>query len=292
MTGVRNLQEAFADYQMWATDPTPRIGFGMRWFDQPTNGGIARSEIAMFMAFSSVGKTTVALNIIRNNPGIPCLFFSLEMNWRMVAARLAAIDLGFTTRQIEADYRAGTEPEWVPGFVDRYRYLVCDDTPSITLKQASESFHRAADYLGTSPRLVVWDYLELIGGGGLLGKAEQVDKAAQKLRDWTREHDCSSLVLHQVGKGDGGADPLDLGSGRYGGYAPMDFVCGAYAPRLRNGLPAADWDACREEIWFQLLKNRSGMAAPVGVKYRLDSATMRIQEWMQPRYGFGPQEQF
>lgn len=292
MTGVRNLAEAFDDYQSWATDPTPRIGFGMSWFDQPTNGGIARSEIAMLMAFSSVGKTTVALNIIRNNPGIPCLFFSLEMNWRMVAARLAAIDRGTTTKDIEAEYRAGNTPSWVSTLVGRYRYFLCDDTPSITLKQASESFHRAADRLGAAPRLVVFDYLELIGGGGLLGKAEQVDKVAQKLRDWTREHDCSSLVLHQVGKGDGGADPLDLGSGRYGGYAPMDFVCGAYAPRLRNGLSSLEWESCRDEIWFQVLKNRSGMAAPVGERWRLDAATMRIQPWLQPVYYHGIQEQF
>jgi KaiC/GvpD/RAD55 family RecA-like ATPase len=286
---VRTLAEAFTDYELWATDPTPRIGFGMPWFDQPTNGGIGRSEIAMFMAFSSVGKTTVALNIIRNNPGIPVLFFSLEMNWRMVAARLAAIDRGITTRDIEASYRKGEPPDYIDKIVDRFRNFVCDDTPAITLKEASESFHRAADRLGTAPRLVVWDYLELIGGGGLLGKSEQVDKASQKLRDWTREHDCTTLVLHQVGKGDGGSDPLDLSSGRYGGYAPMDYVCGAYAPRLRNGISSIELAGCREEIWFQLLKNRSGQANPVGDRYRLDPATMRIQQWNLPVYKTGVQ---
>jgi hypothetical protein len=288
--GVRTLHEAFDDYELWATDPVPRIGFGMPWFDRPTNGGIARSEIAMFMAFSSVGKTTVALNIIRNNPNIPVLFFSLEMNWRMVAARLAAIEKGTTTRAIEDQYRSGERPTWIHEVAEKYSLFVCDDTPAITLKDARDSFHRAADRLGTAPRLVVWDYLELIGGGGLLGKSEQVDRASQKLRDWTREQDCASLVLHQVGKGDGGDEPMDLGSGRYGGFAPMDFVAGAYAPRLRKGISSIELSGVRDEIWFQLLKNRSGQSEPVGVRYRLHPQTMRVTEWHTPVHSQGFQQ--
>jgi hypothetical protein len=253
----------------------------MPWFDLPTGGGLARSEIAMMMAFSSVGKTTIALNILRNNPHIPSLIFSLEMHWRMVSARLAAIELPTTTSDLEHRLKAG-EP--VPELVqveNKFRGLVCDDTPAISLKQASESFEDAARELGTPPRLVFFDYLELVSGGGLMSKSEQVDKAAQKARDWARLHDCSVVLLHQVGKGEGGHEPLDLGSGRYGGFAPMDYVCGAYAPRLEKGITNERYKQVHEEIWFQLLKNRAGAANPVGVKYRLDPKTMRITPWGQ-----------
>jgi hypothetical protein len=276
---VQNLSQGFESYRAWATDPIPRIGFGMPWFDKPTGGGIARSEIAMLMAFSSVGKTTVALNIIRNNPHIPVLFFSLEMNWRMVAARLAAMELPSTTQDIETRLRNGEQIPELHHIANRYRGFVCDDTPAISLKQASESFYDATRELGTAPRLVVWDYLELIGGGGLMAKSEQVDKASQKLRDWARTHDCAVIVLHQVGKGEGGHEPLDLGSGRYGGFAPMDYVCGAYAPRLEKGITTERFEQVKEEIWFQLLKNRSGAASPGGKKYRQDSSNMRIAPW-------------
>jgi hypothetical protein len=288
MSGVQTLAEGFESYERWITDPIPRIGLGMPWFDDHTNGGIARSEVMMMMAFSSVGKTTVGLNIIRNNPNIPVLFFSLEMNWRMVAARLAAMEQGTSTRYIEQQYKAGQRPTWLQGVVDKYRGFVCDDTPAISLKEAKDSFHRATDRIGTAPRLVVWDYLELISGGGLMGKAEQVDKAAQKLRDWTREMDCASIVLHQVGKGEGGAEALDLGSGRYGGFAPMDFVAGAFAPRLEKGISQSRYEQVKEEIHFQLLKNRAGQANPVPQKYRLDSQTMRITPWAHPVFNQQP----
>jgi hypothetical protein len=284
VTGVRNLAEAFDDYRAWASDPIPRIGFGLPFFDGPTNGGIARSETAMVMAFSSVGKTTIGLNIIRNNPHIPVLFFSLEMPWRMVAARLAAIELGTTTKVIEDNFRSGQQPTYIQQVIDKYRGFYCDDTPAITLKDARDSVKRAADRLGTMPRLIIWDYLELIQGNGMLGKAEQVDKAAQKLRDFHREFDVAGCVLHQVGKGEGGAEPLDLGSGRYGGYAPMDFVVGAYAPRLKQGIAQQEFDQVKEDLYFQLLKNRSGQAEPVGKKYRLDGKTMRITEFSAPTF--------
>jgi hypothetical protein len=254
----------------------------MPWFDEPTNGGIARSEVAMFMAFSSVGKTTFALNVIRNNPHIPVLFMSLEMNWRMVAARLAAMEQGTTTRSIEQQYKTVGRPSWIQTVADKYRGFVCDDTPAISLKEAKDSFHRATDRLGTPPRLVIWDYLELVSGGGLMGKAEQVDKASQKLRDWTREMDCASIVLHQVGKGEGGAEALDLGSGRYGGFAPMDFVGSAFAPRLEKGISQSRYEQVKDEIYFQLLKNRAGAANPVPQKYRLDPETMRMTPWSHP----------
>jgi hypothetical protein len=288
---VKNLAEGFADYRSWATDPVPRIGFGLPFFDTPTGGGIARSEIAMMMAFSSVGKTTVALNIIRNNPAIPVLFFSLEMNWRMVAARLAAMEMPSTTRELEQRLRHGEHVEF-QRVVDKYRGFVCDDTPAITLKDAEQSFREATQRLGTAPRLVIWDYLELIGGSGLMGKAEQVDKASQKLRDWTRKFDCASIVLHQVGKGDGGDEPLDLGAGRYGGHAPMDFVVGAYAPRLKKGIDGAEYARVKDELWFQLLKNRSGEENPVGQKYRLDRSTLRISPYAEPMFVSGVQASF
>ena len=59
----------------------------------------------------------------------------------------------------------------------------------------------------------------------------------------------------------------------------MDYVCGAYAPRLEKGITEQRYNQVREEIWFQLLKSRSGSADPTGKKYRLDPSTMRISRW-------------
>lgn len=279
---VRNLAEGLSDLKAWASDPRPRIGFGMDFFDKPTGGGIGRSEICMFQAFSSVGKTTWALNVVRNNPDVPVLVLSLEMNWRMVAMRLVAMEVPTTTQHLESALHAGIDVPELQTVADRYHKLVCDDTPALKIRQASESFEAATEKLGEPPRLVIWDYLERVGGRSLNGKAEQIDKVAGELRDWTRKHDTASIVLHQISgtydtkNGHPGARPMSIDSGRYGGFQPMDYVVGAYAPRLDPTLGEHQLEAVREDIYFQLLKSRSGQAEPTGQRYRLDRQTMRI----------------
>ncbi len=291
MTGPRNVAAAFGELSAWVNDPTPRIGWGMPFFDGPTGGGIALGESCMLLAYSSVGKTTIGLNVIRNNPEIPTLFMSLEMGWRQVISRLTAMEHNIGTQQIEAQMKAGQGfNPYAQQVMDRYRWLICDDTPAITLKEAKNSYRKATELnSGHRPKLIVWDYMELIGGSGLLGKAEAVDRAAQKLRDFHREVDAAGIILHQVkmSSGTGGHEPLTLDDGKFGGHQPMDYVVGAYAPRLERGLSQADFERVRPELYLQLLKNRNGGAEPVGHKYHQDPISMRIDAWNQPTYSFG-----
>jgi hypothetical protein len=193
---------------------------------------------------------------------------------------------------------AGRDNPAFQATVDKFRKLVCDDTAGITIKQFDRAFEDATEAIGEPPRLILIDYLELIGGNGMLGKSEQVDKLAQQLRAWTRNHNCSTIVLHQVGKGDGGsgAEPLGLDSGRYGGFQPMDYVVGAYRPSLRRGITPQEHEECREEIVLQLLKNRAGQPFPSGEKHRMDAKTGRLSEWREQLWAPAPasyyQEEF
>lgn len=281
MAGVQTLGEGFKSLRAWATDPRPRIGIGMDWFDGATNGGLARSEVCLIQAFSSVGKTTVGLNIIWRNPEVPALVFSMEMAGRMVSVRLAAMELGLSTGEIERRLKDG-DPEMVEMLqrvADKFRGLVIDDSSSVKLKYADEAFEAASERLGTPPRLVFWDYLELLGGGGLSAKAEQVDKAMTGIRNWTKDHDTTSVVLHQLSQGTGGHKPMALHDGRYGGYQPADYVIGAYAPRLNPELTPEEQLMEQEAIYFQLLKNRAGAPSASGKKHRLHPETMRISRW-------------
>jgi hypothetical protein len=278
---LRDVRSGFLDYQKWATDPTPRIGFGLPFFDGPTRGGIAKAECAMILAYSSVGKTSIALNVIANNPKVPTLFFSIEMSWRLVVARLAAIHTGRPTWELEGMLKRGEQPIEIDHTALEFPYLLGNDQSEMSVKDMKAAVLDAGQKFGTPIRLVVIDYLELMGGAGLLGKSEQVDKAAQKIRALAKDCDCAVLVLHQVGKGDGsdGHRALSLDSGKYGGHHPMDYVIGAYAPRLNRELGEAERSGVEEELYLQLLKNRSGMAAPTGVRHRLSRTSNKLTEW-------------
>lgn len=296
MTAVlRDVRTGFEDYRTWATDPTPRIGLGLPFFDKPTRGGIAKAECAMVLAYSSVGKTSIALNMIEQNPHIPTLVVSAEMSWRLVVARLAAIHTGTPTWELEEMLKQGTLPPQIVQTSNTFPYLLGNDQSEPSVKEMKTWVTEAGQKIGKPIRLVVIDYLELIGGAGLLGKSEQVDKAATKIRSLAKDCDCSVIVLHQVAKGDGsgGHEPLSLDSGKFGGHHPMDYVIGAYAPRLDRKLSEQQRVDVEEELYLQLLKNRSGKANSTGVRHRLSVTTGRLTEWnAQPLGGMGFQPSF
>lgn len=279
-----DVRQGFKSYESWAQDPTPRIGLGLPFFDEPTRGGMAKGEVCMFLAYSSVGKTSLGLNVINANPHMPTVFFSIEMSWRLVTARLAAQHTGTPTWELEAELKAGRYPPQLIDTANRFPLLLGNDTSDISVKEMKSQIMDGGQKLGTPIRLVVIDYLELISGAGLLGKGEQVDKIAQKLQALAKDCDCSVVVLHQVGKGDGsgGHLPLALDSGKYGGHHVCSYVVGAYAPRLNRELTEWQRQACEEEIYLQLLKNRGGMAAPAGIKHRMSTTSTKITPWQLP----------
>lgn len=291
MTGIHNVQQGVQSFVDWANDPQPRIGLGLPFFDDNTRGGLAKAECMMVMAVSSVGKTWVALNAIANNPTVPTMFFSLEMSWRQVVGRLTAITTGVPTWELESELANGRKPGQFFETITKFPLLLCNDSSELTIKDMSADIKKGSDMLGQPIRLVVIDYLELIGGSGLMGKSEQVDRASQKIRSIAKDNDCSVIVLHQVGKSDGssGSEPLNLDSGRYGGHAPMDAVLGAYVPRLDRKLTKQERDEVRTDFYTQLLKNRNGQSAPEGVRHTLNPHTGKITPYgvHTPSVSFG-----
>jgi len=280
---LRSVSNGLDDYRTWATDPRPRVGLGLPFFDQRTNGGLAKAECCMVLAYSSVGKTSIALNMIAQNPSVPTIFFSLEMSWRQVVARLTALTSGIPTWELEKLLKAGTPVQQVVETGIRFPLLYGDDRSELSIKDMKQGVDEARQKLGTDVGLVVIDYLELIGGAGMLGKAEAVDRAAQKIRALAKDCDTRVVVLHQVAKtdGSGGFESLSLDSGKFGGHHPMDYVIGAYAPRLDRKLTEQQQANVEGELYLQLLKNRNGKAHAAGVRHHQDPNSGLIRPWGQ-----------
>lgn len=282
MSGIRNVRDGAEDFGAWASDARPRIGLGLPFFDDMTRGGLAKAECCMVMSYSSVGKTWIALNAIANNPDVPSMFFSLEMSWRQVISRLAAIRTGTPTWEIEAEIkRTGTLPMHLHETVNAFPHLLGEDSSEMSMKDMSAAIKRGGDMLGKPIRMVYIDYLELVGGNSMLGAGENVEKVARKVRSLCKDHDLSVVALHQVGKGSGtgGFEPLALDDGRYGGHHPFDMVVGAYAPRLDKKLTPRERANVESDLYMQLLKNRNGKAHPDGVRHTKSEHTGRIVPW-------------
>lgn len=292
MTGLRSVSDGVTDYKSWASDPRPRIGLGLPFYDNHTKGGLAMAECALVLAYSSVGKTALGLNAIAANPDVATLFVSLEMSWRQVIARLTAITTGVPTWGLEDQFKQGQFPPQLYDTMQKFPKLLGNDKSDLSIKDISAAIKQAGDRLNEPIRLVVIDYLELIAGSNLVGKSEQVDRVAVKIRSLAKDNDCSVIALHQVGKtdGSGGYEPLSLDSGKYGGHQPFDSVVGMYSPRLNRQLSTIERQAVQSDLYLQLLKNRNGQAEPDGVKHRLSPETGKITPFglVDPSIGFQP----
>jgi replicative DNA helicase len=284
MTFFKPLAEIATDYKRWATDPNPRVPTGYPIMDGRTNGGAAYGEVILFTCRSQVGKTTFALNVINNNVERPAVFFSLEMNGRYLIPRLAAMHTGTPTDQIEREMiDSGSSPAVVKT-VNDFRRLSIVDKPAMSLKEMGQAMGEAQERFGQRVQIVVIDFLELMGGVASLSALDKIDGLTRKIKDFSREWDVVTVLLHQVGRGEGdsGDKPLDLTSGRYGGEVSADYVLGAYRPCLRRGITQDQYLEERWHFYVQFLKTRGGSEIhPQGELHMFDPHSMRIS-WPYP----------
>lgn len=286
---IRPLGEVVKRHYEWATTGSGgRIPLGFPFFDQATAGGPAKGEVLMFLARSGVGKTWWMLNVINNNPTIPTLVASLEMQDNFLFQRLAAISTGATTAVIERDCRATGHSTHLTDTVGRFPKLEITDKPQMTLKDLSRALREYEDLHQEKPELVCADYMELIKAGLAMSSLEQIDNVSRAAKNWARAEEVAFIVLHQTnmnpdarkGSGremDNGHLPLTRQAARFGGDVAADYTVAAYKPSLDPGMADSTRLLRDNEIWLQLLKNRGGnVLYEGGVQHHVDTATWRI----------------
>lgn len=277
---LQRVRDGLQEYEKDTLDPQARVSLGLPKVDQMLRGGLRKRQVAMVMAVSSVGKTTIGLQAVAANPTVPTVVFSIEMTWPQVTSRLTSMETGIPDWELEASIRNGQYPQAMVDTASRFPVLVGDDASEMSVKDMKAQVDRASQMVGPI-RLILIDYLELIGGAGMLGKSEQVDRTAVKVLSLAKDSGASIILLHQVGKSDGGGGfkQLSLESGRYGGHQPMHVVLGAFAPRLNPDLKPAERDAVKHDLYIQVLKNRlTGQTNFDGIKCHLDPNTGKITE--------------
>jgi len=95
--------------------------------------------------------------------------------------------------------------------------LAVFDQP-LSLSDMERAMGEVTDLWGQKPDLVVFDYLELLQGGG-----EDVPSKANTLKAWGRRHDIPLLVLHQTSRSSGAdGKRLTISSGSFGGDTAGD----------------------------------------------------------------------
>ncbi|MFC1587340.1 replicative DNA helicase [Planctomycetota bacterium] len=167
-------------------------------------GGLQPGELLILAARPSMGKTTLALNIMDNisvKNKKPVLFFSVEMARRQVVTNMLCSKAGIPSEKFRKGYITNDDMKQIQdGSALLYEgQLYIDDTPAINITQLRAKARRMK--AKHDIELVVVDYLQLLSGGGRIEHREQeISLISRSLKSLARELSIPVLAVAQLNR--------------------------------------------------------------------------------------------
>jgi len=263
----------------------PGIGTGFADLDRLT-AGLKPGEMFVLAARPSIGKTALALNIVRNialkEPAAGArrkriAFFSLEMSAEQIGQRLLCTEAGVSLQSIiERSFR-NTEIKKLTQAVDilKKAEIFIDPTGGISvyeLRAKARKLKEAHDI-----DLVVVDYLQLMRAGDNEKESRQVEVSAISggLKKLAKDLNVPVLVLAQlnreVEKGQGPKSSIPkLSHLRESGAIEQDADVVVFLHRNRDDAKeGAESGSLKDGVEAMLIveKNRNGRTGKVDLKF-------------------------
>ena len=178
---------------------------GFDEFDSMT-GGLQESDLIILAARPSMGKTTIALNMVENAllaSNRPIMVFSLEMPAEQLMNRMIS-SIGKIDQTRLRDGKL-EEDDWpklsVAVNLLRDKKLFIDDASGITPSEMRSRARRIKREQGDLALIVV-DYLQLmqIKGKRNMGRVEEVSEISRSLKALAKEMKCPVVALSQLSR--------------------------------------------------------------------------------------------
>ncbi len=153
-------------------------------------------DLAVFLSDTGVGKTAALTNIAFSQRHLPVIFFELELAAEAMCERFIARDTGFQTLEVETKTKAG-DSFCVKGWD---HVFICPES-RVTIERMEEIIERAELKIGQRPRLILVDYVGLMGGSS--GKRyERMSTIAEGLKVLARVTETVVIMASQVRRDD------------------------------------------------------------------------------------------
>lgn len=225
----RPLEDAADEFVRWAQSPHERIYTGFADLDREMRG-IAPGELCLVIGYSHSGKTLTMLQMLMANRNKNVIYFVPDEPRTLVLIKLACVTHGVNAIDLERQV-AADDPDAIALLkqtaVEHFPNLAVFDQ-SMALSDMEKAMAEISDMWGNKPDLVVFDYLELLQGGG-----EDVPSKANTLKAWGRRHDVPLLVLHQTSRSSGSdGKRMTISSGSFGGEQQATHIIGVRRKRF------------------------------------------------------------
>jgi replicative DNA helicase len=182
-------------------------------------------DLAVFLSDTGVGKTACLTNIAYSQRPIPTIFFELELSPETMCERFIARDTGVETLAVERRTIDGDKFD-VHGWD---HVFICPES-RMTIEKMEEIIARAELKIQAKPRLILVDYVGLMGGGA--GKRyERMSTIAEGMKILARTTGTVVIMASQVRR-DPDRTEVDLHDARDSGAIEnsAQLVMGAWRP--------------------------------------------------------------
>ena len=294
------MQETFEYFmRVYNREIDPGIPTEYPDLDALIGGGLKPGEMFVLAARPSIGKTAIALNIVRNimmkdigGKRKTVAFFSLEMSAEQVAQRLLCTESHVSISSImDRNLKPGDSSRLSAAATSlKNARLFIDPTAGISVFELRAKARKLHDQHKLD--LIVIDYLQLMKSGDAAGKdSRQVEVAAISggLKKLAKDLGLPVLVLAQLNREvEKGAGPANarpkLSHLRESGAIEQDADVVVFLHRNRDDAKESNPEANKVGVDAELIveKNRNGKTGIVKLKFF--PALMEFRS-MEHRYG-------
>jgi replicative DNA helicase len=167
-------------------------------------GGLQKSDLVILAARPSMGKTTLALDIMRHaavEAKIPAGIFSLEMSKDQLVDRLLATQSGVDLWKIRTGNLTEEDFEKINhgmGALAEAPIFIDDAAGSNIMEVRTKARRLKAEH---NIGLIVVDYLQLMSGRSTDNRVQEVSEISRSLKILARELNVPVLALSQLSRG-------------------------------------------------------------------------------------------
>lgn len=175
-------------------------------FDSVING-LGDSNLIIIAGRPAMGKTAFALNVAQNvcfKNQLPVGIFSLEMTAEQLIDRIVSAEATVEAEKIRTGALSGEEFQRIVaavGEMQKHTFII-DDQPGLKITDLRARARRMKERYGI--RLLVIDYLQLIGGSGSTktfeNRQNEVSEISRMLKTLARELNIPILCLAQLSR--------------------------------------------------------------------------------------------
>lgn len=249
--------------------------FGIRAFDDATLGGARPGNLLTLIGKTHTGKSLLAMNMVARNRKHRTLWVSPDETESMFWGRYAAIRLeigqkDWINRLIREDPLA-----W-----ERTGQIVAEETnlhfesTGMSVDDLDKALRIATTQLwdGQRPEVLIYDYLELIRGGGA-GDAASVQSKIESFKQLVSDWRIIGVVIHQSGRGAGSRGQAGgIDSGRFASTSESHFVIETWRRWDDTSLDEDTRRFYENEVSVGLWKNKAGEGEKAEVNLTIDGS--------------------